>query len=483
MNAFYDNVYTNHFNTEQNPAVRLTIFVGLPTSLEEFLQRTTDAFECRFTGCRAKCFVHPMKDLQTDKWQLKYRFEPHSKDMAHSHSSVPSPPTNIEKFVPTDKAAFARNLPKGENSEFRRVTGINVRDLEPADFKTVAVYETAGPQFRNAQRLRAPNGFLFGKGTKQKNETLGHYKRWFCIHYYDSYHCMARAFTRGKMAVFDRDEEHANHGVSGSEEESSEEGEEECNDVPLDFKSDGADECDEETILAEQNQSLVNPLDDESIEEALAEISSWTIVKCANGSNYAVLDMEDWEAVQDIADPEEKFAKFKQSIAYFGSDATGIRPTNHNTQFSFTGIDAYLWQRRLQNKKNITIVFDGPNDHTGLMYVFESLLIDQARRANIQILNIADGHDINKYITNFDTSKFGSVFDLLIWHALASYTRIYVTSDAQIRATQFVSMHSQIFENFDYRFLIESIANHLHGMSDVEQLIQDVAEDLKVCVI
>lgn len=77
LNAFYNEVYTNHFDSEQCTAAKLTIFVGLPGALEEFFQYSSDAFECRFNRCNAKCYVHPMKDCQTGKWQLRYRFEPH----------------------------------------------------------------------------------------------------------------------------------------------------------------------------------------------------------------------------------------------------------------------------------------------------------------------------------------------------------------------------------------------------------------------
>lgn len=118
-------------------------------------------------------------------------------------------------------------------------------------------------------------------------------------------------------------------------------------------------------------------------------------------ANYVALNYEDWLEIESINDPKQKFEMFKRRILYFGLDATGGRPSAHNVNFYFNGIDARLWQWWLRNEKNVVILFDEPKDHDQLMFVFESIMIDQARHENIEILNITVGNDIKLYITDF----------------------------------------------------------------------------------
>lgn len=151
-----------------------------------------------------------MKDPLTGKYEMMYRFQPHSENKAHSHNTNACPPTNIEPFVlqpkplpPRDETtkAFKRTLPGA----------LNKADLVDADYTHVAIIKKAEKRFNYGLRLHAPNGHLFGNGQPRGGKAVDPYKRWSCI-YYEAHHCGAKAFTKmvngREMAVFDADNIH-----------------------------------------------------------------------------------------------------------------------------------------------------------------------------------------------------------------------------------------------------------------------------------
>lgn len=177
----------------------------------------------------------------------------------------------------------------------------------------------------------------------------------------------------------------------------------------------------------------------EIIERAEAEMNKWQIEQSVDGMDYVVLNLEDWQRVVSIADRKERFQAFRDSILYFGADAGHElfkRGYGHNKDFSFTGIDKVLFQRRLRNEKNVIIYFTGPAGFENIPFVIESVLISQSRILKLRTENIHLGHDITRYISNFDTSRFDAVFDAIVLQALDNPIRFMITNDQHIQAAQ-----------------------------------------------
>lgn len=58
----------------------------------------------------------------------------------------------------------------------------------------------------------------------------------------------------------------------------------------------------------------------------IEKISNWEVVTRTEGSNYIVLDLEDWQSSQEVTDLE----KFKRCVLYFRSDKVGDGPTHRS---------------------------------------------------------------------------------------------------------------------------------------------------------
>lgn len=101
----------------------------------------------------------------------------------------------------------------------------------------------------------------------------------------------------------------------------------------------------------------------------------------ANGWNYLVLNLKEYDQVLAISNREEKFKKFVRSIKYSGFDSSAedvSRAWYHNKCLIFTDtIGKYLWLHHLQHKKNMSIYYFGSKDDRRLYRVHESVLYSE----------------------------------------------------------------------------------------------------------